>query len=94
MADKVMEGFSNILDEKIIQLSVVGGVLFYILAEPAVFAFVEDLLKKLGAMINVPIELKGHNLLIFHSIVFAILMGISVKYVFEPIFYSNNGLFK
>ena len=94
MADKVMEGFSNILDEKIIQLSVVGGVLFYILAEPAVFAFVEDLLKKLGAMINVPIELKGHNLLIFHSIVFAILMGISVKYVFEPIFYSNNVLFK
>jgi hypothetical protein len=94
MADKVMEGFSNILDEKIIQLSVVGGVLFYILAEPAVFAFVEDLLKKLGAMVNVPIELKGHNLLIFHSIIFAILMGISVKYVFEPIFYSNNGLFK
>ena len=94
MADKVMEGFSNILDEKIVQLSVVGGVLFYILAEPAVFAFVEDLLKKLGAMINVPIELKGHNLLIFHSIVFAILMGISIKYVFEPIFYSNNGLFK
>ena len=94
MADKVMEGFSNILNEKIIQLSVVGGVLFYILAEPAVFAFVEDLLKKLGAMINVPIELKGHNLLIFHSIIFAILMGISVKYVFEPIFYSNNGLFK
>tara|TARA_Y100000389_G_C17420306_1_gene496304 strand:+ start:1132 stop:1416 length:285 start_codon:yes stop_codon:yes gene_type:complete len=94
MADKVVEGFSNILDEKIIQLSVVGGILFYILAEPAVFAFVEDLLKKLGSMINIPIELKGHNLLIFHSIVFAILMGISIKYVFEPIFYSNNGLFK
>lgn len=92
--NQVMEGFSNILDEKIVQLSVVGGVLFYILAEPAVFAFVEDLLKKFGAMINVPIELKGHNLLIFHSIVFAILMGISIKYVFEPIFYSNNGLFK
>ena len=91
--NQVMEGFSNILDEKIVQLSVVGGVLFYILAEPAVFAFVEDLLKKLGAMINVPIELKGHNLLIFHSIVFAILMGISIKFVFEPIFYSNNGLF-
>ena len=63
-------------------------------AEPSVFAFVEDMLKKLGAMINVPIQLKGHNLLIFHSVVFAILMGLSVKYVFEPIFYSNNGLFK
>ena len=91
---QVIEGFSNILNEKIVQLSVVGGILFYILAEPSVFAFVEDMLKKLGAMINVPIQLKGHNLLIFHSVVFAILMGLSVKYVFEPIFYSNNGLFK
>lgn len=94
MTDKVIEGFSNILNEKIVQLSVVGGILFYILAEPAVFAFVEDILKKFGTMINVPIELKGHNLLIFHSFVFAILMGISIKYVFEPLFYSNNGLFK
>ena len=45
---QVIEGFSNILNEKIVQLSVVGGILFYILAEPSVFAFVEDMLKKLG----------------------------------------------
>ena len=92
--DNIVEGFSNILNEKIVQISVVSGVLFYILAEPSVFAFVEDLLKKLGAAINVPINLQGHNLLIFHSFVFAGLMGVSVKYVFEPLFYSNNGLFK
>lgn len=90
--NQVVDGFSSVLDEKIVQLSVVGGILFYILAEPAVFAFVEDVLKKLGAMINVPLELKGHNLLIFHSVIFAVLMGLSIKYVFEPIFYSN-GLF-
>jgi len=94
MANQLVEGFSNILNEKIVQISVVSGILFYILAEPSVFAFVEDLLKKVGAMISVPINLQGHNLLIFHSVVFAALMGLSVRYVFEPLFYTNNGLFK
>ena len=91
---QIVEGFTNILNEKVVQTSLVGGILFYILAEPSVFAFVEDLLKQLGSLINVPINLQGHNLLIFHSVVFAILMGISVKYVFEPVFYANNGLFQ
>ena len=94
MTNQLVEGFSNLLNEKIVQISVVSGILFYILAEPSVFAFVEDLLKKVGAMISVPINLQGHNLLIFHSVVFALLMGFSVKYVFEPLFYANNGLFK
>ena len=91
---QIVEGFTNIFNEKIVQVSLVSGILFYILAEPSVFAFVEDLLKQLGSFINVPINLQGHNLLIFHSIVFAVLMGISVKYVFEPVFYANNGLFQ
>ena len=94
MTNQLVEGFSNLLNEKIVQISVVSGILFYILAEPSVFAFVEDLLKKVGAMISVPINLQGHNLLIFHSVVFAVLMGLSVRYVFEPLFYANNGLFK
>ena len=94
MTNQLVEGFSNLLNEKIVQVSVVSGILFYILAEPSVFAFVEDLLKKVGAMISVPINLQGHNLLIFHSVVFAVLMGLSVRYVFEPLFYANNGLFK
>ena len=94
MTNQLVEGFSNLLNEKIVQVSVVSGILFYILAEPSVFAFVEDLLKKVGAMISVPINLQGHNLLIFHSVVFSVLMGLSVRYVFEPLFYANNGLFK
>ena len=94
MANQLVDGFSNLLNEKIIQISVVSGILFYILAEPSVFAFVEELLKKVGGMINFPINLQGHNLLIFHSVVFASLMGLSVRYVFEPLFYANNGIFK
>ena len=77
MTNQLVEGFSNLLNEKIVQISVVSGILFYILAEPSVFAFVEDLLKKVGAMISVPINLQGHNLLIFHSVVFSVLMGLS-----------------
>ena len=94
MANKLMDGFSKILNEKVFQISVLSGILFYILAEPKVFEFVEENVKKLGAMINIPVNLEGHNLLIFHSVVFATLMGLSVKYVIEPLFYENNGLFK
>jgi len=94
MANKLIDGFSKILNEKVFQISVLSGILFYILAEPKVFEFVEENVKKLGAMINIPVNLEGHNLLIFHSVVFATLMGLSVKYVIEPLFYENNGLFK
>ena len=39
---QIVEGFTNIFNEKIVQVSLVSGILFYILAEPSVFAFVED----------------------------------------------------
>lgn len=91
--DRMVSGVGDILKEKIIQVSIVSGILFYILAEPSVFAFVETIIKKLGKLININIELKGHNLLIFHSVVFSVLMGVSIKYVFEPLF-LKNGLFK
>ena len=90
---EIVEKFSNVLDEKIIQISLVGGILFYILATPEIFAFMEDMLKKVGVMVNIDINLTGHNLLIFHSVVFALFMGLTVKYILEP-FFTNNGLFK
>ena len=89
----IVEGFTSVLNEKIVQISLVGGILFYILATPEIFAFVEDLLKKLGNMVNITIQFKGNNLLIFHSVVFALLMGLSVKYILEPMF-NEYGLFK
>ncbi len=89
----IVEGFTSVFNEKVVQISLVGGILFYILATPEIFAFVEDLLKKLGNIVNIAIEFKGHNLLIFHSVVFAVLMGLSVKYILEPMF-NENGLFK
>ena len=91
---QLVEGFSNMLNEKIVQISLVGGILFYILATPEIFAFMEDLLNKIGIMVNYDIKLQGHNLLIFHSVVFSVFMGLSVKNILEPIFYANNGLFQ
>ena len=44
---EIVEKFSNVLDEKIIQISLVGGILFYILATPEIFAFMEDMLKNI-----------------------------------------------
>ena len=90
---QLVDGFSGMLNEKIVQISLVGGILFYILATPEIFAFMEEMLKKVGGMINMDINLAGHNLLIFHSVVFALFMGLSVKYILEP-FFTNNGLFK
>ena len=90
---EIVEKFSNVLDEKIIQISLVGGILFYILATPEIFAFMEDILKKVTKALNIDINLTGHNLLIFHSFVFALFMGLSVKYILEP-FFVKNGLFK
>ena len=39
LKSEIVEKFSNVLDEKIIQISLVGGILFYILATPEIFAF-------------------------------------------------------
>ena len=80
--------------KELVQVSIVSGILFFIVAHPEVFAFVEKLVKQVGGMAGLSINLKGTNLLIFHSLVFAILVGFAVKYVLEPVFYESNGLFQ
>ena len=90
----IVDKFEGLLNEKLVQVSIVSGILFFIVAHPEVFAFVEKLVKQVGRMVGVGINLKGTNLLIFHSLVFAVLVGFAVKYVLEPILYDNNGLFK
>tara|TARA_B100001123_G_C15308940_1_gene1023647 strand:- start:346 stop:609 length:264 start_codon:yes stop_codon:yes gene_type:complete len=86
MSGKLLGRIENLLHEKIVQISLVGGILFYILAEPSVFAFVDDLLKRVGQLFNFTINLQGNQLLIFHSLVFSLFLGLSVKYILEPLF--------
>ncbi|MBG01380.1 MAG: hypothetical protein CL470_03835 [Acidimicrobiaceae bacterium] len=91
---RVVESVSDLFNEKIVQVSLVGGVLFYLLANDQVFNYVADLMKKVGKAIGVSFNLEGNNLVMFHSLVFSVLLGLSIQYIFEPLFYSKNGLFR
>ena len=76
---------SELFNEKLVQVSLISAVLFWIVANPQVFGFVENTLQKLGSTVGFNLRLQGQGLLIFHSLVFAVLMGLSVRYVFEPL---------
>ena len=82
----------SFFSEKLVQISLVSGVLFYIVANPAIFNIVEKVLKQLLGFVGFNVNLKGENLLVFHSIVFAVLMGLTVRYVFQPLMstWQNN----
>tara|TARA_B100000902_G_scaffold193153_1_gene184571 strand:+ start:651 stop:917 length:267 start_codon:yes stop_codon:yes gene_type:complete len=79
----------EVLNEKSIQISLIGGILFFILSQPATYSFVEKTLKGLAEMIGYSLSLQGNNLIIIHSIVFAILLTLSTNYILEPLFYNN-----
>ena len=81
----VVHNVSSFFSEKLVQISLVSGVLFYIVANSATFGFVEKLLKQVLGVVGVNMSLKGEKLLIFHSLVFATLMGFVVKFIFTPL---------
>lgn len=86
---RLVTNLKEVLDEKTIQISLIGGILFFVLSQPATYSYVSNLLKQLGSMIGYGINLQGNNLIILHSIVFAILLSLSVKYILEPLFYEK-----
>ncbi len=82
---KVSGQVKSLLGEKTMQISLVGAVLFYILASPMVFAFVDNLVKKVFGMVGVDLKLEGNALVVLHSLVFGVLLYISVTYLLEPL---------
>tara|TARA_B100001094_G_C17923682_1_gene667204 strand:+ start:195 stop:770 length:576 start_codon:yes stop_codon:yes gene_type:complete len=80
--------FDKVLDEKTVQVSFVSGIVFFLLANQPVLKFVEDLLKK---CINV--KLTGNMLLLLHSVVFAVLVGVISFYVYQPVRAQLNNMF-
>ena len=80
--------FDKVLDEKTIQVSLVSGIVFFLLSNQPVLKFVEDLLKK---FLN--IRLSGNALLLLHSVVFAVLVGVISFYVYQPLRPHLRGLF-
>ena len=67
---------------RMVQLSVYAGVFFYIVANPAVFRFVESLL---------PARVTKLNQLLLHSVIFAALMYFGTVLFLDP-FLTDAGL--
>ena len=82
---QVVQNVQTFFSEKLVQISLVSGVLFYVVANPAIFNMVEKVLKQVLGVVGFNVNLKGEKLLMFHSLVFAVLMGVTVKYVFQPL---------
>jgi hypothetical protein len=80
--------FDKVLDEKTVQVSIVSGIVFFLLANQPVLKFVEGLLKKC-----VNVKLTGNMLLLLHSVVFAVLVGIISFYVYQPVRAQLNSMF-
>lgn len=76
---------TEVFNEKLVQIALVGGVLFYVVANPIVFRYVDSLINKLGSVVGLDLNVTGNNALILHSVVFSVLMVVSVKYIFEPV---------
>lgn len=82
---KVLDQAANLLNEKLVQISLVGAILFYIVASPALFDFVKKMLNKILSVVGVKMELEGMKLVLFHSVVFGLLLYLSVKYLMGPV---------
>ena len=79
------EIFDRILSEKTAQVSVVAGVMFFVIANQSVFKFVEGMLKK-----TLNISLSGTPLLLLHSVLFAVIVGFITLHVFQPLIAAKN----
>jgi len=94
MSGDFLSNIPFVFTEKIVQISITSGILFYIVANPVVFKIVERIITEIFSCVGFNIVLKDEKLLIFHSLVFAVLMGLSSKYLFGHLFkkFLNEGL--
>ena len=82
---KVLDQAATLLNEKLVQISLVGAILFYIVASPALFDLVKSLLTKVLAVVGVDFKLEGMKLVLFLSVVFGALLYVSTKYLMGPV---------
>ena len=83
--DKITGQVKDLLNEKLVQIALVGGILFYIVASPALFKFIDELFKKVSSMVGVKFALTGQTALVLHSLVFSFLLVLSVKFILDPL---------
>ena len=66
----------NQFHDRLVQVSVYSGLVFYILSNPAVFAFVEK---------NFPFNIQKDMQLVFHTVLFMLFMYLGTKFFFDPV---------
>ena len=66
----------NQFHDRLVQVSVFSGLVFYILSNPAVFAFVEK---------NFPFKVQKDMQLVFHTVLFMLFMYFGTKFFFDPV---------
>ena len=73
---KVQGVLASQWSNRVVQLSVFAAVMFYIVANPSVFKFMEQFL---------PSQITNMNQLLVHTVLFAVLMYAATKYLFDPL---------
>jgi hypothetical protein len=67
---------------RVLQLAVFAGVLFYVVANPAVFKFMERFL---------PSQISKKNQVLVHTVLFTLLVYVGTRFFFDPVL-SQLGL--
>jgi hypothetical protein len=75
---------NQFLQKKIVQVSIVSGVLFFILGNQPILKYVSDVIKK-----TFNIQISGTSLILVHSVLFSLFVGLLTYYVFNPIVSSD-----
>lgn len=85
LAKNVSTKVTTFLNQSMVQMSIVGGVLFYILASPRVLSMVNKLITTITKTLHTSIKVDGNMLVFIHGVVFAILFYISVTFILQPL---------
>jgi hypothetical protein len=85
MAKNVSSKVTAFLNQSMVQMSIVGGILFFILASPRVLNMVNGLVQNVTKMVGVNVSLNSNMLVFLHGVVFAVLFYVSVTFILQPL---------
>ena len=85
MAKNVSSKVTTFLNQSMVQMSIVGGILFLILASPTIFSLVDRLTQRAGRVVGMDIKLNSNMLVFVHALVFSVLFYVSVTFILEPL---------
>jgi len=84
-SDKITGKIQNVLNQSMVQMSITGGILFFILASTHMLDFVKKNSENVLSSLGLNVRLEGNTLIFFHSIIFAVLFYLSITFILEPL---------